>query len=429
MLLDDLRSRLAAIEAEGQTRRLRIAESPTAPRQIVRGADAAPRELLMFCANDYLGLAAHPRLARAIAEGAERYGAGSGASHLVSGHSIAHQQLDDRLAAWFAPHIPNVRALGFSTGYMANLAVLTALGGEGAEIFSAALNHASLIDGARLAQAVVSRYPHTDLAALRGLLQASGAKIKLIVTDSVFSMDGDLAPLPELLALADKFDAWLVVDDAHGFGVLGEHGRGALEHFGLHGERLILVGTLGKAAGLAGAFVVAHETIARYLLQVARPYIFTTASPPAIAHALLASLDLIEGAEGRQRREHLGRLRIQLHAGIEVLLAEHPNLGWRLPPSDTPIQPLVVHDNATAMALSERLERDGLRVPGIRPPTVPNGSSRLRITLCATHTQYDVDRLLAALQAAARKMAAEAQRATDSLQAVASPAAERVATP
>lgn len=417
MLLDRLRTRLVAIEAQDQTRQVRVAESRTAPRQIVRGADGVSRELLMFCSNDYLGLAAHPMLAQAIAEGAETYGAGSGASHLISGHSIAHQQLDDRLAAWFAPHIPSARALGFSTGYMANLAVLTALGSEGAEIFSASLNHASLIDGARLSRAAVSRYPHTDMAALRSLLRASRADIKLIVTDAVFSMDGDLAPLPDLLSLADEFDAWLVVDDAHGFGVLGDRGRGSLEHFGLHSERLILVGTLGKAAGLSGAFVVAHETVTRFLLQTARPYIFTTASPPAIAHALLTSLDLIEGAVGRERREHLGRLQAQLRKGLEALLAEYPRLGWRLPASNTPIQPLILGDNAAVMALSSRLERAGLRVPGIRPPTVPMGSARLRITLCATHTPADVEELLAALQAAASDMAAESEAAAHSPQA------------
>ena len=405
MLIEHLQNKLAAIAAQDLTRFLRVAETATAPRQIVRGADGVPRELLMFCSNDYLGLAAHPRLAQAIAEGAEIYGAGSGASHLISGHSVAHQRLEETLAAWFTPHIPKARALGFCTGYMANLAVVTALGDADAEIFSASLNHASLIDGTRLARAQVTRYAHANMAELRAVLAASTAKVKLIVTDAVFSMDGDLAPLPEILALAEEFDAWMIVDDAHGFGVLGERGRGSLEHFDLRSERLILVGTLGKAAGLSGAFVVAHETVTEYLLQAARPYIFTTASPPAIGHALLTALELIETDVGQQRRKSLVKLQAQLRSGIETLLTEHPRLGWKLPASDTPIQPLVIGDNAEVMRLAARLEGEGLRVPGIRPPTVPKGEARLRITLSATHTAADIDQLLTALHAIAQESA------------------------
>ena len=281
---------------------------------------------------------------------------------------------------------------------MANLAVTTALGDAEAEFFSDALNHASLIDGMRLAKAPVQRYPHADLATLAAQLAASTARIKLIVTDGVFSMDGDIAPLPALLRLAEAHDAWLVVDDAHGFGVLGERGRGVLEHFGLCSERLILVGTLGKAAGLAGAFVVAHATIAQYLLQAARTYIFTTASLPAVAHALCTSLALIEGAEGQARRQQLQALQARLRAGVQALMARRPDLGWRLADSDTPVQPLIVGDNAAVMALAARLDAAGLRVPGIRPPTVPEGEARLRITLCASHTEADVDALLHALQ-------------------------------
>jgi 8-amino-7-oxononanoate synthase len=398
MLLDLLRKKLAAIEAQSQTRFLRAAETGTAPRQQVRGADGQTRELLMFCSNDYLGLAAHPALAEALAAGAREWGGGSGASHLISGHSAAHEQLDETLADWFSPHIPRARALSFSTGYMANLAVVTALGDAEAEIFSEALNHASLIDGTRLARAKVTRYGHCDLVELRALLQASSAPLKLIVTDAVFSMDGDIAPLPELLALAEEFDAWLIVDDAHGFGVLGARGRGTLEHFRLRSERLILVGTLGKAAGLSGAFVVAHDTIVEYLLQAARSYIFTTASPPAIAQALRTSLALIEGEVGCERRAQLQRLQKRLRDGITRLLPAHP--GWRLADSQTPVQPLIIGANAETMHLAARLEAQGLRVPGIRPPTVPKGEARLRITLCATHTEADVDALLAALESA-----------------------------
>ncbi|OWQ86879.1 8-amino-7-oxononanoate synthase [Roseateles aquatilis] len=401
MLLEHLQAKLDAIRAQDLTRFTRIAETGTAPRQTVRGSDGTARELLMFCSNDYLGLAAHPAVADALAEGARRYGGGSGASPLVSGHSRAHHEVEALLGRWFEPHIPNARAIGFCTGYMANLAVVTALGDGDAEIFSETLNHASLIDGTRLAKAPVTRYGHCDVDGLRALLAASTARIKLIVTDAVFSMDGDIAPLPALLALAEDFDAWLIVDDAHGLGVLGELGVGSLEHFGLRSERLIVVGTLGKAAGLAGAFVVAHETVTDYLLQAARNYIFSTASPPAVEHALLTSLALMRGELGRERRMHLRALQARLRAGIAALLDRHPSLPWRLADSQSPIQPLIVGGNAEVMALAAALEREGLRVPGIRPPTVPKGEARLRITLCATHAQADVDRLVAALEACA----------------------------
>jgi len=395
-LLEHLSAKLAAIAAQSLTRTLRRADDGTAPRQTVNG-----RPLLMFCSNDYLGLAAEPRMADALAEGARRWGGGSGASPLVSGHSAAHEAVADTLARWYAPHIPEARAIGFCTGYMANLAVVTTLGDEHTEIFSEQLNHASLIDAARLAKARVTRFPHADLAALRAALAASTAKVRLIVTDAVFSMDGDLAPLPGLLALADEFDAWLIVDDAHGFGVLGERGRGSLEHFGLNSERLILVGTLGKAAGLAGAFVAAHATIVEYLLQAARNFIFSTASPPAIEHALLASFELIEGPLGAARRANLVALQARLRDGLMALIDRHPRLGWQLTDSATPIQPLIVGGNAEVMALAAALESAGLRVPGIRPPTVAAGTARLRITLCGTHTEADVDELLTALERAA----------------------------
>ena len=402
-LLDHLSAKLAAISAQSLKRSLRRADTGTAPRQTVNG-----RPLLMFCSNDYLGLAAEPAIADALAEGARRWGGGSGASPLVSGHSAAHEAVTDTLSRWYAPHIPEARAIGFCTGYMANLAVVTTLGDEHTEVFSEQLNHASLIDAARLAKARVTRYAHADVAGLRALLAASTAKVKLIVTDAVFSMDGDLAPLPALLALADEFDAWLVVDDAHGFGVLGGTGRGALEHFGLRSERLILVGTLGKAAGLAGAFVAAHATIVEYLLQAARNFIFSTASPPAVEHALLTSFALIEGPVGTARRANLVARQAQLRDGLLALIDRHPQLGWGLTDAATPIQPLIVGGNAEVMALAAALEAAGLRVPGIRPPTVAAGTARLRITLCGTHTAADVDTLLAALEqaAAAQEMAA-----------------------
>lgn len=398
MLLDHLQAKLDELRAQSLTRFTRVAETGTAPRQIVRGADGRARELLMFCSNDYLGLAAHPDIAQALADGAQIYGGGSGASPLVSGHSRAHHEVETQLADWFSPWIPHAKAIGFCTGYMANLAVVATLGDAQAEIFSETLNHASLIDGTRLAKAAVTRYAHVDLQDLRTRLAASTARIKLIVTDAVFSMDGDIAPLPGLLALAEEFDAWLIVDDAHGFGVLGASGAGTVEHFGLRSERLVVMGTLGKSAGLAGAFVVAHATITDYLLQAARNYIFSTASPPAVEHALLTSFALIRGATGQQRRERLIALQARLRQGMAALLDRHPALPWCLAPSSTPIQPLIIGGNAEVMALAAALEQQGLRVPGIRPPTVPKGEARLRITLCATHTSEDIDRLLAALE-------------------------------
>ncbi|MDN4055375.1 8-amino-7-oxononanoate synthase [Massilia sp. YIM B02763] len=385
-LIAHIDSQLEALAARSLTRRRRTAETPCAPRQVVDG-----RELLAFCSNDYLGLAAHPRVVEALREGASLYGAGSGASHLVSGHGRAHAQLEERLAAFEAPHLVDARALYFCTGYMANLAVLTALGGDKeAMIFSEALNHASLIDGARLARAGVTVYPHGDTAALDAQLAASNAATKIVVTDSVFSMDGDLAPLPQLLALCERYGAWLVVDDAHGFGVLGENGRGALEHFGLRSPNLVYVGTLGKAAGVGGAFVAAHASVVELLVQRARPYIYTTAAAPALAHALLASLDIIEGEEGRARRVHLNTLIARLDGELRLER-------WQRPPSTTAIQPIVIGANDEALAVSAHLHEQGLWVPAIRPPTVAPGTARLRVTLSAAHTHDDVAQLAAAL--------------------------------
>lgn len=394
MLLDHLSRAAAAREAQSLTRRRRIAHTACAPHQSVGAIDATPTPLLTFCSNDYLGLANHPAIADAFADGAHRYGAGSGASHLVSGHSLAHAQLEDELARWLSPYIPQAQALYFCTGYMANLAVLTSLGMAGATLFCETLNHASLIDGARLAKADVQRYPHGDTVALDALLQASTAELKLIATDSVFSMDGDIAPLVALLELAERHDAWIVVDDAHGFGVLGDNGRGVLEHLGLRSERLVYIGTLGKAAGVAGAFVAAHATIIEHLVNTARPYIYTTAAPPAVAHALLTSLEIIAGEEGQHRRAQLRERIAQLRTGLGALAAQ---AGWTLGASDTAIQPLIIGENAAAMALSAALEADGMRVGAIRPPTVPAGTARLRITLSASHTADDVQRLLDAI--------------------------------
>ncbi len=411
MLIEHLNRQLREREAQSLRRRRRVAESPCAPHQRVSNDGepaSAAREMLAFCSNDYLGLANHPVLIDAIAEGARRYGAGSGASHLISGHSRAHAELEDRLAAWMAPCIPNARVLSFGTGYLANLALLTALADidktADTTILADKLNHASLVDGARLARATLQRYAHRNVDVLQRQLEACTTPIKLIVSDAVFSMDGDLAELDVLLALAERFDAWLIVDDAHGFGVLGEHGRGSLAHFGLRSERLICMGTLGKAAGIGGAFVAAHPSVIDWLLQSARAYIYTTAAPPALAHALCASLDVMAGGEGDERRAHLAALITLLRSQLSSLIADHPRLGWRLAESQTAIQPLVVGDNAAALALSAALETRGLWVPAIRPPTVPAGTARLRITLSAAHTHDDVTRLVDALADVARTL-------------------------
>ncbi|MCX7277025.1 MAG: 8-amino-7-oxononanoate synthase [Burkholderiales bacterium] len=408
MLLDHLNRQLRERAAQSLTRTRRTAETPCAPQQRVAAGlgveSQSARDMLAFASNDYLGLAQHPVLIDALAEGARRYGAGSGASHLVSGHSRAHAQLEAELASWLAPHIPQAQALYFCTGYMANVALVQALSAQSATIFADKLNHASLVDGALLSKAPFQRYAHRNLAVLERQLAACDTPIKLIVTDAVFSMDGDLADLPAMLALAEQYDAWLVVDDAHGFGVLGAQGRGSLAHFGLRSERLIYMGTLGKAVGAGGAFVAAHPTIVEWLVQTARPYIYTTAAPPAIAHAVSASLALIASAEGEQRRAQLQQRVVQLRTGLAVLIAAYPAAGWQLADSATAIQPLVVGDNAAAMALSAALDTQGLWVPAIRPPTVPVGTARLRITLSAAHSAADVQRLLDGLALAAKDL-------------------------
>ncbi len=387
-LIDTLQAQIEQLDAQGLRRRRRTAETACAPEVLVDG-----QRVLSFNSNDYLGLAADARIAAALQEGVRLYGAGSGASHLVSGHSKAHEELEERLAAFEAPHLVQARALYLSTGYMANLAVLTALAaatpGE-AQIFSDALNHASIIDGTRLARAKVAVYAHNDVAALEVALAASSAKTKIVVTDSVFSMDGDIAPLPQILALCERHGAWLVVDDAHGFGVLGENGRGALEHFKLKSAQLVYMGTLGKAAGVSGAFVAAHATVIDWLVQRARPYIYTTAAAPALAHALLSSIALIDSREGRQRRTQLELLQHQLTA-MPV------RVGWKHLASATPIQPLIIGGNAEVLAAAQALLDQGLWVSAIRAPTVPAGTARLRFTLSAAHSHEDVARLLDAL--------------------------------
>jgi len=392
-LLETLEQGLQDIDARGLRRRRRTVDSPCSAHMTVDG-----RNIIGFASNDYLGLAAHPLLVAAIAEGARRYGAGSGGSHLLGGHSRAHAQLEDDLAEFAGGFVDNPRALYFSTGYMANLATLTALAGRGTTLFSDALNHASLIDGARLSRADIQIYPHADAEALSAMLEASEAAVKLIVTDTVFSMDGDIAPLARLVELAEKHGAWLVVDDAHGFGVLGPQGRGAIAEAALRSPHLISIGTLGKAAGVSGAFVVAHETVIEWLVQRARPYIFTTASVPSAAHAVSASLRIIGGDEGEHRRTHLRAL----IGRTRDMMKRTP---WLPVDSHTAVQPLIIGANDATLDIAAKLDRANLWVPAIRPPTVPEGTSRLRISLSAAHSHNDLDLLESALMKTAEAAA------------------------
>lgn len=342
------------------------------------------REVLSFCSNDYLGLSNHAALAEAVKSAVDAAGVGSGASHLITGHHRLHQELEDALAGFVG--LP--RALLFSTGYMANLGMVTALASRGDEVFADRLNHASLNDAMVLSRAALKRYPHNDMAALEKLLAGSKAKRKLVLADAVFSMDGDVAPVPELLALCEKYDAWLMLDDAHGFGVLGATGRGVLEHYDVKSPRIIYMATLGKAAGVAGAFVAGEHELIEALIQNARPYIYTTASPPLLAAAVLESLKLIEAEPWR--RDRLRELTAALRHNLALSR-------WRLAESETAIQPLIVGGNHEAVRLSEQLLERGMLVPAIRPPTVPQNTARLRISFSAAHTVEDAVRLAQAI--------------------------------
>ncbi|HYS74473.1 MAG TPA: 8-amino-7-oxononanoate synthase [Burkholderiales bacterium] len=385
MIFQRLAQQLAELERRGLRRSRLVRQSPQGPRIVVNG-----QEILAFCSNDYLGLANHPRIVEAAIEAASRYGVGEGASHLLSGHSAVHERLEAKLAEFM--QMP--RALLFSTGYQANIGAVTALAGPEDAIFSDALNHASLIDGVRLSRARVVRYPHVDLEFLSGaLLAESSARTRLIVTDGVFSMDGDIAPLPAMLDLCERHDAWLLVDDAHAFGVIGPEGRGSPAYFALRSPRLVYVGTLGKAAGVAGAFVAGAAEVVETVLQRARTYIYTTAAPAMLAAAVETSLQLIR--EDEWRRERLREL-------IATLKRELRGSPGALASSDTPIQPLVLGGNSEAVRASAALRERGILVPAIRPPTVPEGTARLRISLSAAHSEQEVLRLAAALHEVCR---------------------------
>lgn len=366
-------------------------------RPLVTSAQSADMQInglqvINFSSNDYLGLANSPqikqKLTQALAEGLISYG--SGAAHLVTGHHLQHHIAEDEIADWLGCE----RALLFSTGYMANLAVQQVLMQAGDIILADKLNHASLIDGALQSEATLKRYPHLDIMALeRRLQQASKENHQvMIVTDGVFSMDGDLAPLPQIQKLAKTYQAWLLVDDAHGFGTLGQHGKGCFEHFGLEpDENTILVGTLGKAFGTSGAFVAGSSVLIESLVQFARPYIYTTAMPQLNALAIREALKLVRSTEvGGAAREKLQQHIKQFKAGAKAI-------GLTLWDSPTPIQPILLGDSETALMWSEKLKQKGFWVTAIRPPTVPAGQARLRITLSASHSKQQIDSLLKAL--------------------------------
>ena len=375
-----LKADLVTRKIEHLYRSRKILESPQSVEPIING-----KKVLSFCSNDYLGLANHPDVIKSFKQAADQYGVGSGSAHLVSGHSVEHHLLEEELAAFMGTE----RALLFSTGYMANLGVVSALCDRHSEIYEDKLNHASLLDAALLSRAKRIRYPHLDINNLEERLSGSSATNKLIMSDGVFSMDGDLAPLDALANLAENNNATLMIDDAHGIGVLGKKGRGIIEHFALDNKQVpVLVGTLGKAFGTAGAFVAGSEILIETLIQKSRSYIFTTAMPAAVAAATRKSLQLLE--KETWRREKLQSLIAQFRKGAT-------ELGLELMDSMTAIQPIIIGSSEQALTLSEKLLENNILISAIRPPTVPEGTARLRVTFSAIHTKEQVDKLLAVL--------------------------------
>ena len=381
-MLTALQQELDQRKADGLLRQRRLLDSPQAELIV-----ANDKQYLSFCSNDYLGLANHPKLIATMQQAAGDSGVGSGASNLITGHHRYHDELEKKLAKF----VGMPAALVFSTGYMANIGVVSALMGRDDAVFCDKLNHACLNDGAILSRADFQRFAHNDVAALEKLLKVSKAKHKLIAVDAVFSMDGDIAPIPDYLRLCEQYDAYLYIDDAHGFGVLGKHGKGSLSHFKLKSPRIIMMATLGKAAGVAGAFVAGEQVVIDYLIQKARSYVYSTPAPPALSATLATSVSLIE--QGDDLREHLRHL--------ITTLKQNLRLGkWQLMPSETAVQPLVVGSNHAALALSEHLQKQDILVPAIRPPTVPVNTARLRISLSAAHSEQDVIKLTQAINEA-----------------------------
>jgi 8-amino-7-oxononanoate synthase len=386
-MLQALQEKLDKRQADGLMRQRRLLDSPQAEHIV-----ANDKQFLSFCSNDYLGLANHPALISAMQTAAGAAGVGSGASNLITGHHRYHDDLEKQLATFVG--LP--AALLFSTGYMANTGVLGALVGRHDAIFADKLNHACLNDGSYYSQAEFHRFPHNDVAALETMLKASDAKVKMIAADAVFSMDGDIAPIPEYLALCEKYDAYLYIDDAHGFGILGEHGAGSLNHFNIKSPRVLMMATLGKAAGVAGAFVAGQQVVIDYLIQTAKSYVYSTPAPPALSATLAASVREIE--KGDDLRQDLQTLIAYFKANLTLKK-------WHLMPSDTTIQPLVVGGNFEALRLSEVLQSQGILVPAIRPPTVPVNTARLRISFSAAHRLDDIKQLITAIQEAEHHLA------------------------
>lgn len=382
-LLKALQEDLESWDAQGLTRVLHPIQSASSTHIRINN-----REYLNFSSNDYLGLARHPEIIKATHTALSRYGVGSTASHAVCGHFDSHEALEQCFAEW----VEQPEACLFSSGYQANLAVISALLGHHDAIFSDKLNHACLNDGAILSRAAFHRFKHNDLDHLSQLLERHPARRRLIAVDGVYSMDGDLAPLAALANIAERHNAWLLVDDAHGLGVLS-HGRGSLRHWGINRERVIYMGTLGKALGTSGACVAAHPLIIRTLIQRARPYIYTTALPPALAAGTLAAFTILEREP--ERVAHLHALCERFRKAMSS--AQEGGL-WSLPPSFTAIQPLIVYTTERAVALNRTLKELGFWVPAIRTPTVPQNAARLRVTFSAAHTFEHVDALVSALK-------------------------------
>jgi 8-amino-7-oxononanoate synthase len=402
--VNEIEERLADIKASGLYRRMRMISGPQGPRVLLDG-----KPVLLLCSNNYLGLADHPRVREAAAEAAMRWGAGSGASRLISGNMTIHRRLEDQLGEFQRAE----SCLLFGSGYLANTGVISALAGEGDVVFSDQLNHASIVDGCRLARAETLVYDHADMDQLEwGLRQAEG-RGSLIVTDGVFSMDGDIAPLEEIVELAQRFDARVMVDDAHGTGALGPEGRGAVADAGLEDQVDVVVGTLGKALGSYGAYVCCDKPLAQYLVNTSRTLIFSTALPPPAAAAALAALELL-----RQQPRRVQKLQRNAEVLREALAEE----GLAAPRSETQIVPLLVGDAEHAVAASERALEQGVFAQAIRPPTVPPGTSRLRLSVMASHTKSE-------LREAARVLAAAVSASPDRVPAptaAAEPAGPRV---
>jgi 8-amino-7-oxononanoate synthase len=378
-LLDDLRER-------GLYRRMRLISGPQGPRVLLDG-----RPVLLLCSNNYLGLADHPRVRAAAADAAMRWGVGAGASRLVSGNMTVHRRLEEQLAEFKGTET----CLLFGSGYLANMGVVSSLAREGDVVFSDALNHASIVDGCRLSRAETFVYDHCDMDHLEWGLREAGGRGSLIITDGVFSMDGDAAPLPEIVELAQRYDARVMVDEAHSTGAVGPQGRGAVAHAGLEDEVDLIVGTLGKALGSYGAYVCCDATIAKFLVNCARTLIFSTALPPPAVAGAMAALELLIEQPAR-----VDKLRRNA-AALRGALAER---GLGAGPSETQIVPLVVGDPAAAMAACERALKDGVFAQAIRPPTVPEGSSRLRLAVMAAHSEAELRSAAGVLVAAIRSV-------------------------